>query len=604
MISSFHNIALCCVFATIPQLICSVVLSADEVQRPNVVLIMTDDQGFGDLSSHGNPFISTPVQDALGNSGARFDRFFVSPVCAPTRASLLTGRYHLRTGVSGVTRGYENIRSEEITIAEVLKEAGYATACFGKWHNGRHMPMHPNGQGFETFFGFCGGHWNTYFNPPLEENGIPVHEEGYIADIFTDKAIEFMQASKDRPWFCYVAYNTPHSPWRVPQKYWEKYNGKGLDTKAQCAYAMVENIDENLGRILKYLKQSGAEKETIVIFLTDNGANSPRFNAGMKGYKGSVDEGGTRVPFFIRYPGVIEPGTVVKPIAFHLDVLPTLAELCHVELKQDHQKKLDGVSLVPLLKKLPEVETWPQRTLFTDGYRVDRDVKRLRGAVRNDQWRAVLMNGKWRLYEMQQDPGQTKNVAAEFPERLQEMSQSFEDWFASMDTESLKERQIPVGHMSRELFEIPANEADLVPGYGDLIKYTGDTTSGFANSWITEWASEEAYPTWPVDILEAGDYQVSIRYACARENVGCQLEVSIGKESQLVNVPVAHDPPLLSKPDYLYSNNYQDKESWANLNVGVFRLQKGEADLVVRLKSLTGTNGIELKSVILKRVNH
>ncbi|WP_417848978.1 sulfatase-like hydrolase/transferase [Thalassoglobus sp.] len=605
MISSFHSTALACIVATIPQLIClAVFAAAEEIQRPNVLLIMTDDQGFGDLSSHGNPFINTPVQDALADSGARFDRFFVSPVCAPTRASLLTGRYHLRTGVSGVTRGYENIRSEEITIAEVLKEAGYATACFGKWHNGRHMPMHPNGQGFETFLGFCGGHWNTYFNPPLEENGLPIHEDGYIADIFTDKAIEFMQTRKDQPWFCYVAYNTPHSPWRVPQKYWEKYNGMGLDTKAQCAYAMVENFDDNLGRILKHLKQSGAENKTIVIFLTDNGANSPRFNAGMKGYKGSVDEGGTRVPFFIRYPGVIEPGTVVKPIAFHLDVLPTLAELCHVKLKPDHKSKLDGVSLVPLLKKLPEAETWPQRTLFTDGYRADRDVKHLRGAVRNDQWRAVLMNGKWSLYEMQTDSGQTKNVAAKFPDRLQEMSQAFEDWFASMDTESLKERQIPIGHMSRELFEIPANEADLIPGYGDLIKYTGDTASGFANSWITEWSSEEAYPTWPVDVLEAGDYQVSIRYACARENVGCQLEVSIGKASQLVNVPVAHDPPLRSKPDYLYSNNYQDKESWANLNVGVFKLQKGEADLVVRLKSLTGTAGIELKSVILKRVGH
>ncbi|MCL4159183.1 UNVERIFIED_CONTAM: hypothetical protein GTU68_058944 [Idotea baltica] len=176
------------------------------MDRPNVLLILTDDQGFGDIGSHDNPYLKTPALDALAESGARFDRFYVSPVCAPTRASLLTGRYHLRTGVHGVTRGFENLRSEEITIAEVFKEAGYKTGCFGKWHNGRHMPMHPNGQGFETFIGFCGGHWNTYFNPPLEHNGAPIVEQGYIADIFTNKATRFNEQNAEATWFCYVAY--------------------------------------------------------------------------------------------------------------------------------------------------------------------------------------------------------------------------------------------------------------------------------------------------------------------------------------------------------------------------------------------------------------
>lgn len=266
-----------------------VTLCADE-RHPNVLIVLTDDQGFGDITAHGNPHVRTPHLDHFADSEARFDRFFVSPVCAPTRASLLTGRYHLRTGVSGVTRGYENMRTEEVTIAELFRLAGYATACFGKWHNGRHMPLHPNGQGFEEFVGFCGGHWNTYFDPPLEHNGKPIEREGYIADILTDEAIRFIGNQGDKPWLCYLAFNTPHSPWRVPDKYWDHYENLGLDTQAQCAYAMVENIDDNFARLLDTVDTMGA-KNTIVLFLTDNGANSDRFNAGMKGRKGSVDEG-------------------------------------------------------------------------------------------------------------------------------------------------------------------------------------------------------------------------------------------------------------------------------------------------------------------------
>ena len=171
------------------------------IDRPNVLLILTDDQGYGDVTSHGNPLIRTPFQDQLARSGVRFDRFFVSPVCAPTRASLLTGRYALRTGVHGVTRGYETMRSNELTVAEILQAAGYRTGAFGKWHNGRHMPNHPVGQGFDEFIGFCGGHWNRYFDANLEHNGKPIRTQGYIADVLTDAAIHFMESQREGPWF-------------------------------------------------------------------------------------------------------------------------------------------------------------------------------------------------------------------------------------------------------------------------------------------------------------------------------------------------------------------------------------------------------------------
>ncbi|MDH3585204.1 MAG: arylsulfatase, partial [Phycisphaerae bacterium] len=309
------------------------VVAAD--RRSNVLLIMTDDQGFGDVRSHGNPQIDTPSQDRIAAEGARFDRFFVSPVCAPTRASLLTGRYHLRTGVHGVTRAAETMRSSEVTLAEILKANGYATGCFGKWHNGAHYPQHPNGQGFDEFVGFCAGHWNNYFDTHLEHNGVPIRTKGYITDVITDKAVDFIAKNRSQSWLCYVPYNAPHTPWQVPDRYYNKYKQRGIqDEPALCAYAMVESIDDNIGRLLGTLEKLDLAKDTIVVFLTDNGANSKRFNAGMKGRKGSLHEGGTRVPLFVRFPGRIPAGHVVKPITAHIDLLPTLVELAGVQMPE------------------------------------------------------------------------------------------------------------------------------------------------------------------------------------------------------------------------------------------------------------------------------
>lgn len=372
--------------------------------RPNVVLIMTDDQGFGDIRSHENPNINTPVLDKLAADGARFERFFVSPVCAPTRASLLTGRYHLRTGTHGVTRGEENMRSEEVTVAEAFKAAGYATGCFGKWHNGRHYPMHPNGQGFDAFIGFCAGHWNNYFSTQLEHNGKPFTSDGYIADVLTNYAMSFIDKHRSEPFFCYVPYNTPHSPWQVPDEYYDRYKGKGLDEKAHCAYAMCENIDHNVGRLLKKLDDLKLADNTIVLFLTDNGPNSNRYNGGMKGRKGSAHEGGVRVPLFVRWPKAIKPGTIIKENAMHIDLFPTLVELCDIPMPKTQPQ--DGISLKPLLLKDPDY-TPVDRSLFT--FRTRGGTVKY-GAVRTNRWRAVKYN-KWELYDMQADPGQEKNIA-------------------------------------------------------------------------------------------------------------------------------------------------------------------------------------------------
>lgn len=569
--------------------------AAPRTDKPNVVLIITDDQGFGDVASHGNPHINTPVHDRLAASGARFDRFFVSPVCAPTRGSLLTGRYHLRTGVFGVTRGYETIRSNELTLAEALKANGYRTGAFGKWHNGRYFPNHPNGQGFDHFYGFCGGHWNRYFNANLERNGVPVETKGYIIDTLTDSAMGFIRANRNRPFLCYIPYNTPHSPWRVPQKWWRNYEGKGLDERAQCAYAMVENIDWNVGRILKLLDSLKLAQNTIVIFMTDNGANSIRFNAGMKGRKGSVDEGGVRVPFFIRYPGVIKPGTQIDNIAAHIDVLPTLMDLCGV--KKPEGKPLDGISLAPWLRG--EGGKYPERMIFSDRYRGGLDMAKFRGSVRTAQWRAVVSRKKWSLYDMLVDPGQKKNIASNHPDVLKNLSSAFNKWFTGTGATKLTYHPIPVGHPQRRSIEIPANEAALFPGEGKGITYQG-SPAGYANTWIRDWSSKEAYPLWKLNILNGGTYRVAIRHSLATEDVGTKIAVTIGDQQLTAKLNEPFDLPLVHKPNrYLPADGYEEKAAWKWLELGTMKLLKGAVEMQVNALEIPGARTIDLRAIRL-----
>ncbi|QDT42335.1 Arylsulfatase [Gimesia alba] len=568
--------------------------------KPNVLLIMTDDQGWGDVRSHDNPLIETPNQDLLAKQGARFDRFFVSPVCAPTRAALLTGRYSLRTGVHGVTRGFENMRAEEITIAEMLKSAGYATGAFGKWHNGRHYPMHPNGQGFDEFFGFCGGHWNSYFDTNLERNQKPVKTKGYITDVLTDKAIDFIKQNQEQPFFCYVPYNAPHSPWIVPEKYWQKYANKGLDDKARCAYAMVDSVDENLGRLLQTLDDLKLADNTIVLFLTDNGPNSKRYNGDMRGRKGSIHEGGIRVPLFVRYPGKIRPGTVVKPIAAHIDILPTLLEFCGVESVSGIP--VDGKSLVPLLTD-DATENWPERMLFVD--RLFRNsipgAELPVGSVRTDRWRAAYERNKWSLYDMLADPGQKNDVAKAHPEVVKKLSAAYADWFQDVSDAGFEPIPIPVGHPSEAVTSVPANESFLQPEAGQGINYSGKGHHGYANSWLEDWTDPSASAAWHLNVLTPGKYTVTLKYTCAKQDVGCKVAVSTGDQSLTATISKPHDPPKIGNQDRVeQSDNYMRKD-WATIKLGTLDLKKGCSDLKLTGVKKTGNELIDVKGIELTR---
>ncbi|QDU37735.1 Arylsulfatase [Maioricimonas rarisocia] len=572
------------------------VIRADEASsHPNVVLIMTDDQGWGDIASHGNRWISTPNMDRIASEGARFERFYVSPVCAPTRASLMTGRYSLRTGVHGVTGGAENMRPNEVTLAEIFQSAGYATGCFGKWHNGRHYPMHPNGQGFDEFVGFCAGHWNNYFDARLEHNGDWFESDGYITDVITDHALSFIDENQSKPFFTYLPYNAPHTPWQVPDSYWEKYDDPELDPAARCAYAMCESIDDNIGRILKKLDDLALSEQTVVLFLTDNGPNSNRYNGGMRGRKGSVHEGGVRVPLFVRWPGHIEAGTVVEPITMHIDLLPTLVDLCGVPMPETHP--LDGRSLAPLLMDAPGVD-WPDRILLTFRTRGGQP-EFLRGAARDQRYRAVLENAKqgWQLYDMQADPGQKQNIASDHPDIVASLRSEFEGAVAAIQPEQLTPLPIPVGHGRR--VEIPGHEALFHPAEGEGISYYGE--HGYANDWIDNWTDIQAWPYWRIDVHQAGRYEVTLQYAATPDAVGTKLRVEAGDHSVTGTITEPHAGPFL--PVY---NRFGTKEApfrvWKPLTLGTIKLPAGQTQLRIRAVEKPGDEVAEIKEVHLTPV--
>ncbi len=340
-------------------------------QLPNIIIILSDDQGWGDLSVNGNTNLHTPNIDKLAETGVTFDRFYVCPVCSPTRAELLTGRYHVRGGVYSTSSGGERLDLDETTIAEVFKKAGYKTAAYGKWHNGMQPPYHPNARGFDDYYGFCSGHWGNYFNPMLEHNGEIVKGEGFIIDDLTNHGIDFIEKNQENPFFLYLPLNTPHSPMQVPNEYWEKFENKELEMRnrdpkseniqhTKAALAMCENIDRNVGRINQKLEELGLSENTIVIYFSDNGPNGWRWNDGMKGKKGSTDEGGVRSPLFIKWPGKLKPGKKITIITAAIDLLPTLTDLAGIENLS--KKPLDGISLKSLL--LEENPEWSDRFII------------------------------------------------------------------------------------------------------------------------------------------------------------------------------------------------------------------------------------------------
>lgn len=497
---------------------------AQTKQQPNVVLIITDDQGFGDLSFTGNPHLKTPSIDKLAKESVRLNNFYVCPVSAPTRSGLMTGRYSLRTGVHDTYNGGAIMASNEITIAEMLKEAGYATGIFGKWHLGDNYPSRPNDQGFDESVIHLGGGMGqvgdittyfkgdrSYFDPVLWHNGKQEGYSGYCSDIFADQAIKFIEKYKKSPFFCYLSFNAPHEPLQVPDKYYELFKdidpASGFEDdkrpfskmsdkdkeNARRVYAMVTNIDENVGKVLNKLNDLKISENTIVVFLTDNGPQQTRYVAGLRGLKGSVYRGGIRVPCFIRYPGLLNGNTEVVTNTAYIDIMPTIAEMCHAEMPKD--RIIDGKNLLPLINS-KEVD-WKERSLF---FYWTRKYPELYNniAIQNGDFKLVGntnfnsgING-FELFDVSKDPYEQNNIINDNRDIAENLKKDLDLCFQDLvnSPNLINQPRIIIGNKQENPVFLTRNDAD------------GDRNI---------WAQEEIYGKWNVTISE-GLYNIKFRF--------------------------------------------------------------------------------------------
>lgn len=564
--------------------------ASGQAARPNIVIVLADDQGWGDLSVHGNTNLRTPHIDSLARDGALFERFFVCPVCSPTRAEFLTGRYHPRGGVWNVTTGGERLNLDEKTIADSFKAAGYATGAFGKWHNGSQFPYHPNARGFDEYYGFTSGHWGDYFDPPLEHNGRPGHGKGYITDDLTDHALAFIEQNRQRPFFCYLPYNTPHSPMQVPDRFYDRFKDAELKRRytgpqkediamTRAALAMCENIDANVGRVLSKLDELRLAKKTIVLYFSDNGPNSWRWNGGMKGRKGSTDEGGVRSPLLVRWPGKIPPGTKVAPIAAAIDLLPTLTELAGVPVVGT--KPLDGKSVAPLL--LGTAKDWPDRMIFSHW---NGNV-----SVRTQQYR---LDAAGKLFDMIKDTGQERDLAAEQPEVAGRLTEAVARWKREVVGERTKdERPFPVGYREFPSTTLPAR--DGVP-HGNVRRSAPAPNC----SYFTNWTALDDRMTWDIEVATSGRYEAFIYYTSARANIGATVELSFNGSKLDSAVTVAHDPPLVgAEHDRVPRVGESYVKNFKPWRLGMVELKQGRGPLTLRAVRIPGEQVIDVRSVVL-----
>jgi arylsulfatase A-like enzyme len=432
--------------------------------RPNILFIITDDQGYGDISAHGNPILKTPNLDKLHAESRRFTAFVVSPTCAPTRSALMTGRHEFHNGITHTILQRERLRLDAIPLPIVLKRAGYATGIFGKWHLGDELDYQPNRRGFDEVFihgaggigqsygGSCGdAPGNTYFNPMILHNGTFVKTEGYCTDVFFRQATQWISErtaqANNEPWFCWIATNAPHAPYNAKPEDKALYEGLGLKKDTESFFGMVHNIDENLGRLLQYLESKSLRQNTLVVFVTDNGgtAGVPVFNANMRGQKGSPWMGGTRACSFWSMPNAIQPGDCNR-LTSATDAFRTLTQLAGARLTEAESTQAMGRSLIPLLEN-PTAE-WSDRELITHVGRWEKganpDTHKYRNcAIRNHRYALVSIDGgsqpQWQLFDLEKDPGQKKNIAMEEADTLKRLASQYDQWWDRVQVDLVNE---------------------------------------------------------------------------------------------------------------------------------------------------------------------
>lgn len=568
-------------------LLCAPLQATD---KPNVLVILTDDQGWGDLSLNGNTNLSTPNIDQLAADGASFERFYVCPVCSPTRAEFLTGRYHPRGGVYSTSAGGERLDLDEVTIGDTFKAGGYRTAAFGKWHNGMQYPYHPNGRGFDEFYGFCSGHWGNYWNPMLERNGEIVKGNGFIIDDLTDHAIDFMKADSEEPFFVYLPYNTPHSPMQVPDRWWHKFKDAELKLHnrepkkedvphIRAALAMCENIDWNVGRLLKTLDETGKADNTIVVYFCDNGPNGVRWNGGMKGRKGSTDEGGVRSPCLIRWPKKIPAGTTVASNGAAIDLHPTLSAMAGI--KAVNRKPFDGVDLLTTITGGSEgddnrviVSHWRNRVSAKSGrFRMDTDGK---------------------LFDIHADGGQTKNVSSQHPTTAAQLKTAIKDYRANVlagyDDD---QRPFVIAHPDYPVTQIPARDGKAHGGIKRSNRFPN-------SSFFTNWTNTDDSITWDAEVLADGNYEVEIYYTCPAGDEGSEIELSFNDRKLRGTVAKAHPSELVGAAEDRVKRAESYEQNWTSMKLGKIALEAGQGSLTLRAVKVPGKTVMDFRLLMLR----
>jgi len=501
---------------------------------PNVVLIMTDDQGFGDFGFLGADVLRTPRLDRLAAESVRVDPFYVCPVCAPTRASLMTGRYHYRTGVTDTWVGRAMMAPDEVTIAELLRDAGYATGLFGKWHLGDCLPMRPQDQGFERVLVHRGGGIGQpsdpvgaerkYTDPTLVDDGELRAFDGYCTDIYFEHARAFIDRARrdQRPFFCVITTNAPHGPFHdVPPARLADLLERTEDERAARIFAMIENIDDNVGRLIDHLDDERLSESTLVLFLNDNGPNGPGRSGPFRGQKTGVHEGGVRTPLLARWPGRFPAGHVVERFGAHIDLLPTILEACDVD--QPNDLRIDGRSLLPLLEAR-EV-AWPDRSLVIQTHRGDRPLPLRHFFLRDRRFKLVHPTGfggegfegepRFELYDLLDDPTERTDLAADHPDIVSRMRATYDAWFKDVTA-------------NRDYAPLPILVGDPRENPTTLTQQDWRTVAG---GW-----GKNASGDWYVDVAEAATFDLSIRFPA--RDVPLVVTVDIGAVTRTLSVDV------------------------------------------------------------------
>jgi len=473
-------------------------------RKPNVIIVITDDQGMGDLACHGNPIIKTPNIDDFYNESVRFTNFHVSTTCAPTRGALMTGRHTNRVNVYHTISGRSLLFEDEVIIPQIFARNGYTNGMFGKWHLGDNYPYRPEDRGFHEVVRHGGGgitqgpdYWgNDYFDDTYWHNGETEGYKGYCTDVFFSEAIEFIEENKDHPFFCYISTNAPHGPLNLPEEYYNKYKDEEeLPERFKRFYGMITNIDDNFKVLREKLDALDLTDNTILIFMTDNGTagGNQIFDAGLRGNKGSEYEGGHRVPFFISWPaGGLSGGKDMDQLVAHYDLLPTFVDLLGLDFNP--VKQLDGMSLVSLLYE--PAPDWPNRILYMDTQRLQNLVKYRKYSVMDNNWR--LVNGN-ELYNMNDDRGQMNNVITQHPEVVEKLAAGYEKWWQSFMDEGVNERYayIKVGSPQENPSRISAH--DMLTGkHGHTWHQYGAVTAS------------QATGRWKIEFLEDAEYSISL----------------------------------------------------------------------------------------------